>query len=210
MKVSVINYDIGNLLSVSRALEVCGGDVTIVTDPKDVSRAERLVVPGVGAFGDCIAALRVAGFEDPIKEFAATGRPYLGICVGMQMLFDVGLEFGEHAGLGLIEGQVVEIARHKGDGSIRKRPHIGWTPLIAPGQDWGGSILSELSPGVKMYFVHTFTAVPSREEDRLADCDYDGFRISASVKKGNLYGTQFHPEKSGPEGLKVVRQFLTL
>jgi glutamine amidotransferase len=211
MKVSVVDYDIGNLLSVTRAFETSGAEVEVIRDPSLVANADRLVVPGVGAFGDCAQALSQRGFRDAVLEYARTERPFLGICVGMQMLFDVSEEFGEHQGLGLVPGKIVEIDKRTATDEVRKRPHIGWSPLSKPASaDWNDTILSDIAPETRVYFVHTFTAQPANESDRLADCDYVGFRISAAVRRGNIYGTQFHPEKSGLEGLKVIKSFLTL
>ncbi|MBS1708455.1 MAG: imidazole glycerol phosphate synthase subunit HisH [Armatimonadetes bacterium] len=209
MTIGVVDYGIGNLLSVCRAVAVCGGNVKVLSTPAEVPAVDRLVVPGVGAFGDCAAALRDQGFWEPVVAFAASERPFLGICVGMQMLFDVGLEFGQHQGLGILPGQVVEIDRLRPDGTVRKRPHIGWVGLQRPeGRTWEGTILEGTDEGTKFYFVHTFSAVPEVTSDRLADVDYDGFRVSAAVNRGNVTGTQFHPEKSGPAGLAVVSRFL--
>jgi len=209
MKVTVVDYEIGNLLSVCRALETCGADVTIAQTPDQVKGADRLVVPGVGAFGDCVNALVERGFKDEVLAHAASGRPYLGICVGMQMLFDYSEEFGEHQGLGLIPGKVAEIPRDAEGGAIRKRPHIGWSPLVAR-RDWAGTILETTEPGTSFYFVHTFSGIPQNDGHRLADCDYMGYPISAAVHKDNVFGAQFHPEKSAEAGLKVVRAFLGL
>lgn len=209
MKVTLVDYEIGNILSVARALEACGADVTLASDPSQVAGAERLVVPGVGAFGDCITTLTAKGFREPILEHAATGRPFLGICVGMQMLFDYSEEFGRHDGLGLIPGHVAEIPRLTDSGQVRKRPHIGWSPLVAR-RDWGGTPLAGVEPGTSFYFVHTFSAIPADSAHRLADCDYMGYPVSAAVCANNVYGTQFHPEKSGRFGLDVVKGFMAL
>ena len=136
----------------------------------------------------------------------------MGICLGMQMMLEASEEFGMHEGLGLIPGNVVAIPPTATDGKPHKIPHIGWNDLLppTPGTDWNETILAGVSPGTAVYFVHSFAAVPASPEHRLADCDYDGRIISAAVKFGNLYGCQFHPEKSGEAGLRILKNFLLL
>jgi glutamine amidotransferase len=210
--VVIVDYGIGNLYSVTRAFESCGAAVRLTTDASHIAEAERVVLPGVGAFEDGMKGLAQRGQIDPIKRFIASGRPFLGICVGMQLLLEVGEEFGEHAGLGVIPGRVKPIPTTGIDGKPHRVPHIGWTPLVSPVHrpDWQGTLLQSLPPDPAVYFVHSFAPVPAKQEDRLADCLYDGQRISAVVRSGNAYGCQFHPEKSGPVGLKIVENFLGL
>ena len=205
--VTVADYGVGNLLSVRRALEHCGADVEMSSDPGALERAERLVLPGVGAFRDGMAGLRSHGFIEPLQHFAASGKPFLGICVGMQMMFDVGEEYGEHAGLGLLPGRVIAIPA----AAERKIPHIGWAALErpSPGRDWAQTILAGVpAGGASVYFVHSFHAEPARAADVLAVCDYRGFAVTAAVSHGSLFGCQFHPEKSGATGLKIIQAFL--
>jgi len=210
--VLVVDYGVGNLLSVRRALEACGGEVEMSGDPKRVAAASRLVVPGVGAFGNCVETLARYGLVEPIKTFAQSGRPFLGICVGMQMLLDHGEEFGRHEGLGLVPGHVAAIPATGSDGRPHRIPHIGWTRLSAPanGSSWKGTILQDLTGEEELYFVHSFTAMPEEPRHRLADCDYHGRRISAAIGRDQLFGCQFHPEKSGPAGLRILSRFLAL
>jgi len=171
-----------------------------------VSRAERLVLPGVGAFADGVEGLRTRGLTEPLKDYIATGRPFLGICVGMQLLMTESTEFGRHQGLDVIPGRVVEIAREPG----LKVPHVGWNRLQpARGEGWAGSALARLDPGEMVYFVHSFTAVPDRDTDRLADAQYGPHRLSAAVQRDNVLGCQFHPEKSGAAGLAILEAFLS-
>lgn len=213
-RVAVVDYGVGNLLSVSRALEHCGAAVTMASDVKAVRGADRLVLPGVGAFGDCMAALVQRGLEDAVREVIAAGHPVLGICVGMQILLDASEEFGVHRGLGVIPGRVTPIPVTDTNGCPHKIPHIGWTSLEIPaGADagrWRGTVLEGLAPGVAAYFVHSFTAEPIDSAHRLADSWYGGRRIAAAVQRDNLFGTQFHPEKSGPVGLSLLRRFTAL
>ena len=203
-RVVVVDYGIGNLHSVVKALRHEGAEVRVSEDPADVQHAERLVLPGVGAFADGMAGLRRRGLVEPVLEFVATGRPFLGICLGMQLLLGESDEFGRHDGLGIIEGKVELIPRVPG----RKVPHIGWNRIAPAGGGWAGTPLESLEPGTMMYFVHSYTAVPAREQDRLADADHAGFRVSAAVHKDNVVGTQFHPEKSGSAGLVVLARYL--
>jgi glutamine amidotransferase len=208
--VTVLDYGIGNLLNVVRALEHCGAAVTIVDKaaPEHIA-APRLVLPGVGAFGDGMTELRARGFDEFVRRFAETGRPFLGICVGMQMMFDASEEMGEHAGLGLLAGRVRAVPATGTDGTPHRIPHIGWRPLEAA-RDWKDTILQDVAPGERAYFVHSFAAVPADDTVRLADVSYDGQRICAAVQQGNLYGCQFHPERSAHAGLGMLKRFLEL
>jgi glutamine amidotransferase len=162
-----------------------------------------LVVPGVGAFADCIGCLLKSHLDQPVREFIQSGRPFLGICVGMQMLFSESREFGTHQGLGVIEGTVDRLTEQEGV----KVPHIGWN-AIQPARSWSGSMLEGCSAGEMLYFVHSFAATPAREQDRLADANYGPNRICAAIQKDNVMGTQFHPEKSGALGLRILERFL--
>jgi glutamine amidotransferase len=148
----------------------------------------------------------------PVREYARSGKPLLGICVGMQLLFEVGEEFGRREGLGLLPGTVSAIPPTNDSGRRRKIPHIGWNALRpADGRDaWSGGILADTAPGQSVYFVHSFAAHPSRPEDLRAVADYDGYRVAAVVGHGGIIGCQFHPEKSGPVGLAMLRRFLSL
>ncbi|WP_029008261.1 imidazole glycerol phosphate synthase subunit HisH [Azospirillum halopraeferens] len=209
--VTVFDYGLGNLYSVCRALEHVGADVRLVDSPPAAGTVERLVVPGVGAFGDCVAGLRRRGMFDAVREHAATGRPFLGICVGMQMLFEVGEEFGEHEGLGLIPGRVAAISATGADGTPHRLPHIGWAPLVRPGgASWEGTPLAAVEPGESVYFVHSFQALPTHPDHCAAVYDYDGLPVTAAVRNGAVFGTQFHPERSGPVGLRILSRFLEL
>jgi glutamine amidotransferase len=211
MVVTVIDYGASNLLNVVRALEHCGAGVEVTQSPEKVAAAGKLVFPGVGAFGDCMDALNARGLVDPIRRYVAENRPFLGICVGMQVMFEAGYEFGEHKGLGIIGGRVARIPDRGSDGSAHKIPHIGWGELreAAP---WGGTVLEPLA-GDKphsVYFVHSYHGTPTDPADLLATADYNGIAICAAVRRGNAYGCQFHPEKSGEAGLAVLKQYLAL
>jgi glutamine amidotransferase len=209
--VSIIDYDSGNIASVRRAFERCGASVRIVTMAQEVASASRLVLPGVGAFAHCAELLRQRGLWDAVKDFAKSGRPFLGICVGMQLLFEVSEEFGTHEGFGLIPGHVKAIARQNADGSPRKVPHIGWNKLLpVEGEAWSRTLLDQVIAGSAVYFVHSFVGAPEDRAHTLAETDYGGTKLCAAVRVGNAYGCQFHPEKSGPVGLSIISNFVAL
>jgi glutamine amidotransferase len=208
--VTVVDYGLGNLFSVSRALEQVGAQVELTDSAASIEDATHVVLPGVGAFRDGIAGLRERSLVEPLRRYGASGRPLLGICLGMQLLFEYSEEFGRQEGLGLLAGGVVAIPAVGASGAPHKIPHIGWNELRVPDarSGWQGTLLARVAPNTSMYFVHSYTADPARPPDRLADCDYDGCRISAAVGSGSLYGCQFHPEKSGPAGLQILREFV--
>ena len=209
-KVVVVDYGIGNLLSVTRALARVGADAALSNSPNEVGAADRVILPGVGAFGDGMAGLAAAGLTDTVKRYADRGRPFLGICLGMQMMLDTSMEFGSHAGLGLIAGTVVPVPTTTSDNKPHKIPHIGWNRLMPAGDSWNSTILESLSDDRDTYFVHSFMADPADPAHRLADCDYNGRRVSAMIRRDHLYGCQFHPEKSGPVGLRILQSFVAL
>lgn len=212
-QVTVIDYGIGNLLNVVRALQHCGAEVRVVERAHEVKvLPERMVLPGVGAFADGMSELRARGFDDLVRRYVQTERPFLGICVGAQMLFDVGEEFGDHAGLGLIPGRVQPVSPLDAAGRPHCIPHIGWSPLQRPPAraTWKGTLLDRAEPGQTVYFVHSFAPVPTHEEDRLADTYYDGIRICAAVARNHIYGCQFHPERSAANGLGMLSSYLEL
>lgn len=210
--VTIIDYGIGNLLSVCRAFEKCHANVVFADNPDKIISADKLVLPGVGAFSNGMNGLRKHELIEPLKAYAKTGKPLLGICLGMQMLFTSSDEFGYTPGLGLIKGKVSIITPLGKDGLPLKVPHIGWSQLnrVHGGAPWENSIFKDLKTDSHAYFVHSYTAVPLHENERLADAQYGSARISAAVKRDNLYGCQFHPEKSGPIGLAMIQNFVNL
>jgi glutamine amidotransferase len=211
-RLTLLDYGMCNMLNVARAFEHVGAELTITEDPVEAARADRLVVPGVGAFADSMAEVHRRGHADAIRRFVETGRPILGICVGMQILFEGSEEFSASEGLGILKGWVRAIPRTTPEGERLRVPHIGWNHLASPretNRSWAGTILEpfdQQSPAV--YFVHSFTADPTDPSIRLADCDYAGRRICAAVKRDNLTATQFHPERSGEVGLRLLQQFV--
>lgn len=209
-EITLIDYGVGNLFSVARALEHCGAQVSISADPDEVRRASKLLLPGVGAFGNGMQRLSEKGIDLAVKEAVSRGTPLLGVCLGMQLLLDSSDEFGLGHGLGLIPGKVIAIPEHTADGSRLKIPHIGWNGLVLPigRKSWQGSLLETTPVGTPMYFVHSFMACPDASEHRLADCLYGDTRVAAVIGRDNVWGAQFHPEKSGEAGLKVLRHFV--
>lgn len=201
--VSLIDYGVGNLLSVSRALEECGANVRIIKTPEEILKSDRIILPGVGAFGNCIQELRQRDLEESILEFVAKEKPLLGICVGMQILLEIGEEFGSHKGLGLFSGRVNKIP----EASSRKVPFIGWAQL-RKSRDEAHTIFKNIDNESFFYFVHSFQAQPSIQNDTLALYEYDDLEITALINKENVFGCQFHPEKSGQNGLKFLSNFL--
>lgn len=211
-KVVIVDYGLGNLYSVRRAFEVIGAnDICISSSPAEISAADRLLLPGVGAFGDGMQGLREKNLDRAICEFSESGKPLLGICLGMQLLSTLGTEFGEHKGLGLIPGKVDAIPLVSEDGLSLKAPYIGWSSLNCPNNiDWGASVLADLTQEQSVYLVHSNHVIPDNPNDVLATYQYGGRKITAAVTKNNITGLQFHPEKSGEVGLKILRRFCAI
>jgi len=211
MKVTVVDYGIGNLFSVQRALEVAGAAVSLSADPDVIRQAERVVLPGVGAFADGMAGLEGRGLTGPLRDFAATGRPLLGICLGMQMLATLSEEFGQHAGLDLVPGRVRALPGEDAAGRPHKIPHIGWVEIAPPQPGlWAGTLLAGTAPGTAVYLVHSFAVVPDDPRHVLAVCQFGGHAICTAIRRDNIMGCQFHPEKSGQAGLAMLGRFLAL
>ena len=195
--VAIVDYGVGNLFSLKCSLAAIGAEVTVTADPDVLASADQIILPGVGAFGDAAQKLRDSGLDAFVKEQAAAGKPLMGICLGMQLLFEKSYEYGEHSGLGLLKGQVVGM-----DGRLPadlKIPHMGWNALKLTKQ---ARLLEE---GSYVYFVHSFYA-ENCEDSIAAVTDY-GIPITAAVEKGNVFGCQFHPEKSGNVGLGILKKF---
>lgn len=206
--VVVIDYGVGNLLSVRRGLEHCGANVILTGNPSEILAGCKVVLPGVGAFANAMHVLNEMQLPAVIREVAARGTPLLGICLGMQLLLDESEEFGTTAGLGLIPGKVRAIPGIDISGEALKTPHIGWNSLHpADHVDWRGTLLSDIQPGEAVYFVHSFMAQLGAEY-RSADCIYGGHKVPAVVARDNVIGCQFHPEKSGDVGLRIMKRFL--
>lgn len=207
-KVTVVDYGSGNLLSMSRGLEIAGGDVTVSSDPDVVANATRLVLPGVGAFGKVKELLQSSGMGDAVRQFISTGKPFLGVCVGMQMLMQGSEEFGDHDGLGIFSGRVVKIPATGENNRPHPVPHIGWSELLPATRSWKNTILNELHSANSVYFVHSFHAALEDGNDCIATCAYNNRILTAAIMKDNVVGVQFHPEKSGDVGIKILQDFI--
>ena len=208
--VTIIDYGIGNLRSLEKALESVDVPVIRTDSPDELSRAARAVLPGVGAFGACAAEIEQRGLVEPIRDFAASGKPLLGVCIGMQLLFERSNEQGNHAGLSLLPGSVTRFEFGKNGVTPPeerlKVPHMGWNALH-PRQD--SPLLRSLDPVPYFYFVHSYFVRPADEEDILGTCQY-GHPFAAVVGRNNVYGVQFHPEKSQRNGLQILKNFSML
>ena len=196
--IGIIDYGVGNLFSLQASCKAIGQDVFVSGDGAELQKADRLILPGVGAFPDAVKKLNDTGMADFVREQAAKGTPLLGICLGMQLLFEESLEYGRHPGLGLLKGQVVPMEGRLPEGL--KIPHMGWNALNVT----GGRLLEGLS-GQYVYFVHSFFG-ENCADSLSAWTDY-GIPVTAAVERGNLFGCQFHPEKSGSVGLSILRRF---
>ena len=199
--IGIIDYGVGNLFSLRSSFAAIGQDCFVSADPEKLARADKLILPGVGAFGDAAEKLRATGLDRFVKDQAAAGKPLLGICLGMQLLFEKSFEYGEHEGLGLLQGQIVPMAERLPNGL--KVPHIGWNALRITNAD--SRLLRRIQDGDHVYFVHSFYA-EGCGDSLVADTEY-GIPLTAAVEKGNLFGCQFHPEKSGSVGLSILRAF---
>ncbi len=202
MTIVVVDYGVGNLRSVYKALEAAGAPAEVITSPDGLERAAGIVLPGVGAFGDAAANLRAAGFEPPLLRAVAAGTPLLGICVGMQLFFDESEEMGRHAGLGIIPGRVVRFQPTR----PLKVPQIGWNQLCHAGTD---PLLAGVADGAYAYFVHSYYCAPADAIHTVASTDFGG-RYASVVRKGNVWGIQCHPEKSQAVGLRILRNFVAI
>lgn len=200
--VILIDAGTGNLRSVQKALEMVGAKVERTDDPRKVLAGKCVVLPGVGAFGDFMSGLRSRGLEDTVKEIARRGVPLLGICVGMQALFDVGEEMGEHAGLGMLAGKVVRFA----ESLSVKIPHTGWNQVEVEKES---PLLTGIKAGAYVYFNHSYYCQPWNSSDVIAMTDY-GLKYACAVQHENIFGVQFHPEKSQAVGLQILKDFLEI
>lgn len=201
--VAIVDYGVGNLFSLKSSLAAVGTAVTVTSDADILRKADRIILPGVGAFGDAAQKLKKTGLDTVIKELADSGKPLMGICLGMQLLFDKSYEYGIHEGLGLIKGEIKPIADVVPP--EYKIPHIGWNGLKLKGNN---PLFADIKDGDCVYFVHSFYAADC-EESVIATAEY-GADLTAAVANKNVYGCQFHPEKSGTVGLKILKAFVEM
>lgn len=204
--IAIIDYGVGNIFSLESSFRYIGQEAVLTSNPAVIEQADKLILPGVGAFGDAAEKLRESGMAEVVLAEAAKGKPLLGICLGMQLLFEKSFEYGEHAGLNLIPGEIVTM-----EGVVPvdyKVPHIGWNELHFPKNKEKSPIFKYLEEGDFVYFVHTYYGT-NCEESTIAVTEY-GAELTAAVARDNVYGVQFHPEKSGETGMKILRAFCEL
>ncbi|MFH0954149.1 MAG: imidazole glycerol phosphate synthase subunit HisH [Verrucomicrobiota bacterium] len=215
-QVAIVDYGLGNLFSVKHACEFAGLQAAVTSTRDLILAADAVILPGVGAFGDAMGALERLDLVGPLRDVASSGKPLVGICLGMQLLMTESYEFGLHKGLGLARGPVVHFDNPMEGGKRCKVPQVGWnriyrrtdasreTPEATSGQDpWGASLLRGLADGEFMYFVHSFYCRPEDRDVVLSFSQYGHVEFCSSLKMGNVYGFQFHPERSGPRGLEI-------
>ena len=206
LQVAIVDYSLGNLFSVRAACRQVGMEATITSDQRAILAADAIFLPGVGAFGDAMDHLRRLDLVEPLRDAAARGTPLVGICLGLQLLMSESFEFGHHQGLGLIEGPAVPFEEPQGPAGRLKVPQVGWNTIHPPADRpdaWQGSPLAELEPGSYLYFVHSFYVQPQDPAAWLSVTTYGDVEFCSSIQKGNIYAFQFHPERSGPVGLKI-------
>lgn len=207
-KIAVVDYGMGNIFSVKHACEFLGAEVYLTSSQTDLLAADGVILPGVGSFGDAMRALNQLDLVSVLRDIAAMGKPLMGICLGVQLLMTESFEFGRHPGLKIIEGEVVRF-ENENKKKLLKVPHIGWNQIYAPkGRSWTKTPLECLNDGDFVYFVHSFYARPRNSNVILSMSEYGGIPFCSSIQSGNVFGCQFHPEKSGPAGLKILKAFL--
>ena len=203
--IAIIDYGVGNLFSLERSFSFIGEDVVVTGENDVIDKCDRIILPGVGAFADAAKKLKNSGLDETVKKQALSGKPILGICLGMQLLFDESHEYGVHKGLGLIKGKIASIDEDLKNAGIAglKVPHIGWNSLQFEKDE---PLFRYNKPGDYVYYVHSFYGTDC-EESIIATSEY-GVTITGAVRSGKVYGTQFHPEKSGEAGLKMLKAFM--
>lgn len=204
MQLAIIDYELGNLFSVRQACVNLGYNPVITADPDVVRKADALILPGVGAFGAAMQTLRQCGLDTAIYESVKSGKPMMGVCLGMQLLFTESTEFGVGSGLGLVPGKIIRLPAAEGS----KIPQIAWNQVQPAAVAWPTSPLGELTPGSYMYFVHSYYCAPEDPAVELSRTSFDGFAYCSALQHENLFATQFHPEKSGEPGLTIYRRWL--
>ena len=206
-KITIIDYGCGNILNLARAIKFIGYEVDITHDKNKIINSSYVILPGVGAFGNAMKQIEKYNLRNTILEYATSNKPLLGICLGMQILLTVSYEFGAHDGLGLIEGKVIKISNEKN--KEIKIPHMGWNEIYPNNnkKEWKNKILKNPSIGKSFYFVHSFVCITKDYDSTIAVCNYSDISIPAVIATGNVYGCQFHPEKSADNGLAVLKNF---
>ena len=206
-KIAIIDYRMSNMFSIKNALDLLGFESEVTSDYKEIMSADGAILPGVGSFSEAMKHINAMGLAVPIMEFISSGKLFMGICLGLQLLFSESEEFGYTSGLGVIEGKVESLERHDG---IRRVPHVGWNSVLKSGSIENNAITSSfegITSGEYFYFVHSYYVNPAKDCDVYTTTEYRGFEFCSSILSGNVFASQFHPEKSGEAGLKVLRDF---
>ncbi len=205
-KIVIVDYGLSNLYSISKALQRFSDNVVITDELSVLETADAVVLPGVGAFAEGMKGLAARGLVKGIQEFVKSGKPLLGICLGAQLLLSQGCEFGVFNGMDIIEGDVIKFPEIKNS----KIPHVGWNKIYAASAEWSQTILDGISQNVNMYFVHSYILKPKNKENIFALTQYGDFEFCSIFRKDNIYGCQFHPEKSGEMGLQILKNFISI
>jgi imidazole glycerol-phosphate synthase subunit HisH len=209
MKIAIIDYEVGNIRSIYSALGKVGAEPKLTRDRQEILAADGVVLPGVGAYSHGMEKLKEHSLDCILKKFSAMGKPVLGICLGMQLLFSESNEFGYTEGLGLVPGSVKELQLLNPE--VQNLPHISWSELELPSEGaWDGTILEGIAPQEDMYFIHSFMAAPDNNDHVLSLTTYSDCQFCSLVRNENVYGCQFHPEKSAEEGLKIIANFIRI
>jgi glutamine amidotransferase len=211
--VAIVDYSLGNLFSIKQACAARGMDAHITSDPDDLERADGFILPGIGAFRDAITALRDLGLVDPIRRLIDADRPVLAICLGLQLLLAESQEFGRHQGLGIVPGTVAPLSEHEREGERRQKvPQVGWNRIDRPGDEsrWRGSPLADVPDGAPMYFTHSFAAVPDDPDVVAATTPLGDGSYCSAIHVRSVYAYQFHPERSGTDGLRIYDGFASI
>ena len=205
----IVDYGLGNLFSLEKAIKLFADNVVITDNSEIISSANAVIIPGVGAFAVGMEGLRKKNLVEPLRSFAVSGKPMLGICLGAQLMLGKGFEFGEYEGLGIIPGVVKIFPEWVAE--KEKVPHVGWNGIYPPQNiQWNDTIFTTIDTKANVYFTHSYIMVPDDPENILAIAEYGGIEFCATTKRGNVYGAQFHPEKSGEVGLKIIKNFIEL
>lgn len=205
MKIAIIDYQLSNLFSVKHAFEHLKIDCEVTSDKAAILSSDAAILPGVGAFGDAMNNLKRLGLVEAINSFIKSDKPFMGVCLGMQLLFTESEEFGIHRGLDIVKGKVKRFAKE--DKQI-KVPQIGWNQILKADMEWKNSPLKNIENGEFMYFVHSYYVVPENNDVVLSETVYEDIKYCSSLLSGNIFATQFHPEKSGQEGIKIYQNWL--
>jgi glutamine amidotransferase len=210
--VAILDYGLGNLFSVEQACALSGLNSIITNSKKDILNADAVILPGVGAYGDAMLTLRRLDLVNVLRDIAESPKPLVGVCLGLQLLMTESYEFGHHKGLGIIEGPVVRFDAPKEKERILKVPQIGWNRIFQPegGLRWHGTLLDGIEDGEYMYFVHSYTVQPQDSNVILSNSRYGHIDFCSSIQRGNVFACQFHPERSGQEGMKLYHNLAIL